>query len=82
MNISSVIVFARPGQAASVCAELERLAGVEVQAVSPEGKIIVTIETADELANVAAFERIGQIAGVMSTAMAYHQAESEPDQEL
>jgi len=81
MNISSAIVHARPGDVAVVQAGLAALAGVEVHAVSPEGKLIVTIETEDEGSNAAIYQRIGQLDGVMSAAMVYHQTESDPDQE-
>ena len=43
MNISSAIVHARPGHVALVETGLAALTGVEVHAISPEGKIIVTI---------------------------------------
>ena len=82
MNISSAIVHARPGAVAIVQAGLAALEGVEVHAVSPEGKLIVTIETEDDGSNVATYERIGQLDGVMSAAMVYHQTESEPDKEI
>ena len=82
MNISSAIVHARPGELAVVQAGLASLAGVEVHAISPEGKLIVTIETDDEGSNVATYERIGQLDGVLSAAMVYHQTESEPGMEV
>lgn len=82
MNISSAIVHARPGSLAVVQAGLAALAGVEVHAVSPEGKLIVTIETEDEGSNADTYQRIGQLDGVMSAAMVYHQTESEPDKEI
>lgn len=82
MNISSAIVHARPGQAQAVHAGLATMAGVEVHAVSAEGKIIVTIETEDDRSNVATYECIGTLEGVMSAAMVYHQTESEPDKEI
>lgn len=82
MNISSAIIHALPGDVAVVQAGLATLAGVEVHAISPEGKLIVTIETDDDGSNVATYERIGQLDGVMSTAMVYHQTESEPDKEI
>ncbi|MDK9702871.1 MAG: chaperone NapD [Sulfuritalea sp.] len=82
MNISSAIVHARPGDVAVVQAGLATLAGVEVHAISPEGKLIVTIETEDEGSNAATYERIGQLDGVMSAAMVYHQTESEPETEV
>ena len=82
MNISSAIIHALPGHAAVVQAGLATLAGVEVHAISPEGKLIITIETDDDGSNVATYERIGQLDGVMSAAMVYHQTESEPDKEI
>lgn len=82
MNISSAIIHARPGDLALVQAGLATLAGVEVHGISPEGKLIVTIETADDDGNAATYQRIGQLDGVMSAAMVYHQTESEPDKEI
>ncbi|MBK6595824.1 MAG: chaperone NapD [Burkholderiales bacterium] len=82
MNVSSLIVNARDGQAADVQALLTQQPGVEIHAASPEGKLIVTIETESDRETVAAFERITQTDGVLSAAMVYHQIESEPDQEI
>ena len=82
MNISSAIIHARPGDVALVEAGLAALAGVELHAVSPEGKMIVTIETGDEGSNAATYQLIGQLDGVMSAAMVYHQTESEPHKEI
>jgi nitrate reductase NapD len=82
MNISSAIVHAHPDHLPVVQAALEELVGVEVHGVSPEGKLIVTIETEDDGSNVATYERIGRLDGVMSTAMVFHQTESEPEKEI
>lgn len=82
MNISSAIIHARPQDVASVQSGLAALAGVEIHGISPEGKLIVTIETEDEGSNAATYERIGQLDGVMSAAMVYHQTESEPFKEI
>jgi nitrate reductase NapD len=61
---------------------LTQQAGVELHAISPEGKLIVTIETDSDRETVAAYERISKTDGVLSAAMVYHQIESEPDQEI
>ena len=82
MNISSAIIHAHPGDIAVVQAGLAALAGVEVHAVAPEGKLIVTIETDDDGSNVATYEEIGRLQGVMSAAMVFHQTESEPEMEV
>lgn len=82
MNVSSAIVNARPGDAGRVRAGLAALPGVEIHAESPEGRLIVTIESDDEASNVATYERISQLEGVLSAAMVYHQTESDPDSEI
>jgi nitrate reductase NapD len=82
MNVSSLIVNAKDGQALAVQALLTQQAGVEIHAASPEGKLIVTIETDSDRETVAAYERISRTDGVLSAAMVYHQIESEPDQEI
>ena len=82
MNVSSVIVNARVGHSLAVQEALQQQAGIEIHAASPEGKLIVTIETESDRETVAAFERITQTDGVLSAAMVYHQIESEPDKEI
>jgi nitrate reductase NapD len=82
MNVSSLIVNAQDGQALAVQGLLTQQAGVEIHAISPEGKLIVTIETESDRDTIAAYERISRTDGVLSAAMVYHQIESEPDQEI
>lgn len=82
MNISSAIVHARPGHAEVVRLALAAIAGVEVHAVSAEGKLIVTIESPGDRETADTFGAISQMDHVMSTSMVYHQTESEPEAEL
>lgn len=82
MNISSVVVHARDGHLANVQNLLKHQSGIEVHAASPEGKLIITIETESDRETIAAYERLEQTEGVLSAAMVYHQVESEPDQEI
>jgi nitrate reductase NapD len=82
MNVSSVIVHARDGHSAAVQERLRRQTGIEIHAASPEGKLIVTIETESDRETIEAYERLGRTDGVLSAAMVYHQIESEPDQEI
>ncbi|HXK29251.1 MAG TPA: chaperone NapD, partial [Candidatus Binatia bacterium] len=44
MNISSLLIHAQPQRAEHVRAQLEQLPGVEVHAVTEEGRLIVTVE--------------------------------------
>lgn len=81
MDISSVIVCAKPEDGQPVRGQLEALDGVEVHAVAEDGRMIVTIEAPSEEDTVKTYGVIGQLPGVLSVSMVYHQVESDPDQE-
>lgn len=82
MNISSAIVIPGPDRVQAVVAGLKAIDGVEVAAVSPEGKIIVTIETEGDRETIQTYEIISVLDGVMSASMVYHQQENEPEVEI
>lgn len=82
MNISSVLVHAHPENLAVVTTRLTELEGVEVHGASPEGKLVVTIESADDDSTLSIYTRIGQLEGVLALAMIYNQSESEPEKEI
>lgn len=82
MNISSIIVIPHPDHIESVRQQFVDLDGVELHAVSPEGKMIVTIETAGDKDTIRIYEFISQMPGVMSASMVYHQQENEPEVEI
>ncbi len=82
MDISSVIVGARPEGSQQVKLALEALDGVEVHTVAEDGRMIVTIESPTEKDTVKTYEVISQLPGVLSVAMVYHQVESNPDEEV
>ncbi len=82
MNISSVIVIPHPDHIETVQHGLRGIDGVEVHAVSPEGKVIVTLEAASDHETTRLFDFISQLDGVMSTSMVYHQSESDPEMEI
>ena len=81
MNISSLIVNARPEAVAAVQHALDAWPGVQVHAATAGGKLIVTLETDSDDQTTATFARINALQGVMSVAMVYHQFEPEPEQE-
>ena len=82
MNISSAVVHAPPANTAAVQQRLAAVPGVEVHGVSPEGKMIVTIESEDDDSTLATYTRIGLLEGVLAAAMIYNQSESEPEKEI
>ncbi|MBA3032056.1 MAG: chaperone NapD [Gammaproteobacteria bacterium] len=79
MNISSVIVIPHPDQIEPVQRLLREVEGVEVHAVSPEGKIVVTLEAEDDRATSHIFNFVSHMDGVLSAAMVYHQNEPNPE---
>ena len=82
MNISSVIVHAKPDAQSSVRGSLEQIPGVEIHAATDDGKFVVTIETDTDGETASTFDRINVRDGVMSAAMVFHQFESDPENEV
>ena len=82
INISSVLVNARPDLLRQAQDGLALLAGVEVHAVTEDGRLIVTIEAASDQAVADMFAVINRVPGVLSASMVYHQFESNPDEEV
>lgn len=81
MNISSIIVHAKPTELLSVRGNLEQIPGVEIHAATDDGKLVVTIETETDGQTASTFDRINVMDGVMSAAMVFHQFESDPEKE-
>ena len=75
MNITGIVVYARPEHCGSVRAALERSGGAEVHAVSAEGRLVVTVEQPDGENSTALFDEIARIDGVANTALVYHHDE-------
>jgi len=73
VHISSLLVSADPASLEQVENGLKALAIVDVAHVDPRGKIIVTLETADEAAIVQAMTDIQLVDGVVSAALVFHQ---------
>jgi nitrate reductase NapD len=82
MNFSSLVVDVSPAGVDAVSAALRQWPGVEVQAATAQGKLIVTVEADSDAQTTDIFARINALDGVMSVAMVYHQYEPEPEQEV
>lgn len=81
MNISSIIVHAKPDAQSSVRGNLEQIPGVEIHAATDDGKFVITIESETDGETAGTFDRINTMDGVMSAAMVFHQFESDPQKE-
>jgi periplasmic nitrate reductase NapD len=80
MNLSSLVVIPHPERVASLVATLDALDGVEVAAVSQEGRIIATIEADSDRETIDTYELISRLDGLLSASMVYHQSEIEPEE--
>jgi len=82
VNISSVVVNPHPGWGWAVRMTLEEMAGVEVHAVSSDGRILITLECPGDGEAAEAFEAVRRTTGVLSAALVYMHTEENPNQEI
>lgn len=75
-HICSLVVHVRPDALAPVGAALRAMSGVEIHGESPRGKIVVTIETTNDHDIVRTMGCIGELPGVLSTALIFQHSES------
>ena len=75
-HLVSLIVHARPERLSAVLDELAALPGVDLHGHTPIGKIVITIETSNGDDLVLLMGRIGELAGVLSTALVFQHAET------
>jgi nitrate reductase NapD len=80
MPIAGVVVYARPGHIRAVEQAVSVQPGVEVHAVSEDGKLVVTIEgeSRGEVADM--IYKLDRLDGVMNAAMVYEHSEYDPKQ--
>lgn len=75
MNISGVVIYTRPDNCQSMEQELSMIPGVEIHAVSPDGKLVVTVEESDVRKLAEKATKLQNIPGVISVSMVYHHSE-------
>lgn len=81
MNISSVIVRARPEKLASVRSALARIPGVDVHQDAPDGRVIVTIEDCADGSTADAFIAMHNLDGVIGASLVYQYCDDGLEQE-
>ncbi len=81
MNISGVLVHARPERAEAVKQQLIKIPGVEVHAISPEGRMVLTIETEHTGQMADTLVACQNVAHVLSATMIYHHDEELDEDE-
>lgn len=76
-NICGVLVHARPEDCPVVRGSLEALPGVEIHAVTDDGRMVVTVEDAEGEWASATISRFNDIKGVLSVALVYHHFDTD-----
>ena len=79
IHISSMVVHAMPDFLVDVRKNIEELPGAEIHAESPNGKLVVVLESQTQTYITDVIEKIACLDHVLSTALVYHQIEPLPD---
>lgn len=80
MHIAGVVVRTRPIFLAAVQQRIEGLPGAEVHVVSPDGRLVVTVEGDDRSRVADMIYQLDRLEGVLNASMAYEHSDYEPQQ--
>jgi len=84
-HVTSLVVHAAPKVLQQVEASIRSLMGADIHAVTPEGKLVVTLEGSSQRAILDNVEAINALSGVLSASLIYHQVaplEQESEERL
>lgn len=79
VHISSLVVHCAPEHLFEIKAQIAAHENAEIYGDSPEGKIVVVLETETQGFITDTIETINNLPNVLSTALVYHQIETELD---
>lgn len=71
LHIAGLSARTSPSRMQSVQELVERLPGAEIHAVTEDGRMVITIEDANEARILASIAKISRFAGVLSLALAF-----------
>jgi nitrate reductase NapD len=80
MHIAGVVVRTRPASVEAVQQRIGKLAGAEVHATSPDGRLVVTVEGSDRRKVTDMIYLLDRLEGVLSASMAYEHSDYDPKQ--
>ncbi|MHA7772296.1 chaperone NapD [Roseibium sp. M-1] len=78
-HVASLLIHARLEQRPEVEAGILTLPGAEIAHADDQGRIIVTLETADEAEIVQTLTDIQLLSGVVNASLVFHQTDGEPE---
>lgn len=73
IHITSFVVYMNPAKKEQVYQGLNAIAGLEVHAESPDGKLVVTLESSTNRAMLDQIDSINAVEGVINSALVYHE---------
>jgi periplasmic nitrate reductase NapD len=76
LHIASLVVHTTPRRAPAVAEQVARLPDAQVHAISPAGKLVVTLEAATADAMLAVIGQVQRCPGVLSATTVYQCADS------
>ena len=79
VHIASLLVHARTEAISDVERDVLALGGAEIAHSDDQGRLIVTLETANEAEIVQALTDIQLVTGVVSASLVYHQTDGAPE---
>lgn len=76
MNIAGVLIHGAAPSAQRLADDIARIPGTEVHALTPEGRLVVTIERDREDDLACALNQMIGLDGVLASALVYHYCDS------
>ncbi|NOH81733.1 nitrate reductase [Vibrio sp. RE86] len=81
VHISSLVVHCAPEHLETIKVQINQVENAEIYGDSPEGKIVVVMETENQGFITDNIEAINNLPNVLSTVLVYHQIETELEDE-
>lgn len=81
INVCGVLVFSRPEHTEAVQQQLEKEEGVEIHAVTEDGRLVVTVEKEDQQQTGDLLNRMQTLDHVISASMVYQYYDQENENE-
>ncbi|MFK5968684.1 MAG: chaperone NapD [Candidatus Marithrix sp.] len=82
MNISGVLVNANPDKISIVKEKFAEITGLEVHAVTEDGRLVITLECDDDKMMADTVIEINNCEGVLSAVMTYQYGNENLDEEI
>jgi len=78
MSISGLVLQTRPEDTEGLRRRLDGLDGVEVHAVTDEGRLVVTVDQPDDGKAAETLQRLQAMDGILSASLVYNHLEQDP----